>query len=125
MIELNLSHYAYFLIVVLMAIGLYAMLAKRNLLKKIVGMNILQTAIYIFFIQGATKSGATVPVIDESIGAHASQYINPLPHVLILTSIVVGISVTGVALAFLISMYRNFGTLEDDTIMSRLKDMPD
>ena len=123
--ELFMSRYVYFMVVLLMAIGLYAMVGKHNLIKKLVGMNIFQTAIFLFFIEGATKLGATVPIIDEQIGMDAAQYINPLPHVLILTGIVVGLSLTGAALAFLIVIYRKYKTLDDRSIMSLMKEMPE
>ena len=118
-------HYDYFMIVILMAIGLYATLAKRNLVKKLVGMIIFQTSIFIFYIEGARKLGGTVPIIDSRLGVEASSYINPLPHVLILTGVVVGISLTGVALAFLMVIFRHFKTLDDRTIMTRMKEMAD
>ena len=120
MLELILGRYVYLMIVILLAIGLYGMLGKRNLIKKLIGMNIFQTAIFLFFIEGATKQGGTVPVIDELIGMKAAQYINPLPHVLILTGIVVGLSLTGVALAFLIYIYRSYKTLDDKEIMKEM-----
>ena len=94
--------------------------APRNLLKKLIGMNIFQTAIFLFFIEGATKAGGTVPVIDLQIGSEAAKYINPLPHVLILTGIVVGLSLTGVALAFLLVIYRAYKTLDDKAIMKEM-----
>lgn len=123
--ELIDTHYDYFMIALLMAIGMYAMLGKRNLVKKLVGMSIFQTGIFLFFIQGARKLGGTVPIIDEHLGTEAALYINPVPHVLILTGIVVGISLTGVALAFIIKIYRDFGTLDDKTIMERMKETTD
>jgi len=121
-IDLFISRYVYFLIVVLLAIGLYGMLGKRNLLKKLIGMNIFQTAIFLFFIEGATKLGGSVAVIDEILGVEAAKYVNPLPHVLILTGIVVAISLTGVALAFMIVIYRAHKTLDDRAIMANMKE---
>lgn len=122
MLEAVLGRYVYLMVIVLMAIGLYGMLGKRNLLKKLIGMNIFQTAIFIFFIEGATKRGGSVPVIDEALGMGAAQYVNPLPHVLILTGIVVGLSLTGVALAFLIYIYRSYRTLDDKQIMKEMSE---
>lgn len=119
-IEAILGRYDYLMIVILMAIGLYGMLGKRNLLKKLIGMNIFQTGIFLFFIEGARKQGGTVPVISELFGMDADRYINPLPHVLILTGIVVGLSLTGVALAFLINIYRSYKTLDDKEIMKEM-----
>ena len=120
MVELFLSRYVYLMVVILLVIGLYGMLGKRNLLKKLIGMNIFQTAIFIFFIEGATKLGASVPVIDEELGMAAAQYVNPLPHVLILTGIVVAISLTGVALAFLITIYRAYHSLDEKYIIKEM-----
>jgi multicomponent Na+:H+ antiporter subunit C len=125
MIDVIVNNYDYFLIVLIMVIGLYAMITKHNLVKKLVGMNIFQTGIFIFYIEGARKMGGTVPIIDENLGTGAALYINPLPHVLILTGIVVGISLTGVALAFIITIYRKYGSLDDRIIMKRMKENPD
>jgi multicomponent Na+:H+ antiporter subunit C len=119
-IELIVDRYMYVMVLALLAVGLYGMLAMRNLVKKIVGMAIFQTAIYIFFIEGSVIEGATVPVIDPEIGSQAGAYMNPLPHLLILTAIVVGVAVVGVALSLLISLYRTHGTLDEDEIIDRL-----
>ncbi len=121
MFELFLGRYVYLMIVVLLTIGLYGMVAKRNLLKKLIGMNIFQTAIFLFFIEGATKLGGTVPVIDPQLGNDPAKYINPLPHVLILTGIVVGLSLTGVALAFLINIRRTYHSLDERFIMREMR----
>jgi len=120
MLELIMGRYVYVMIVILLAIGLYGVLAKRNLLKKLIGLNIFQAAIFLFFIEGATKMGGSVPIIDPAIGVEAEKYINPLPHVLMLTGLVVGISLTGAALAFLIAIYRAYGSLDDKTIMKEM-----
>ena len=123
--QIILEHYDYFMIVILMAIGLYAMLTKRNLVKKLVGMSIFQTGIFLFYIEGARKIGGSVPIISEHLGEDPALYINPLPHVLILTGIVVGISLTGVALAFLIVIFRKYKTLDNKEIMKRMKETAD
>ena len=96
MLELFIGRYVYLMIVVLLIIGLYGMVFKRNLLKKLIGMNIFQTAIFLFFIEGSTKLGASVPVIEPALGNDPANYVNPLPHVLILTAIVVALAITGV-----------------------------
>lgn len=116
-----IADYNYLMTATLLVIGLYGMVGKRNLLKKVIGMNIFQTAIFLFFIQGATKPGATVPVWDARISAEAAGYINPLPHVLILTAIVVSVATTGVALALLMTIYRRYRSLEEGTILERMK----
>lgn len=116
-----ITNYNYLMTAILLTIGLYGMVGKRNFLKKVIGMNIFQTAIFLFFIQGATKPGATVPVWDPQISTEAAGYINPLPHVLILTAIVVSVATTGVALALLITIYRRYHTLEEGTILDRMR----
>ncbi len=120
MFELFLGRYVYFMTVLLLVIGLYGVLGKRNLIKKLIGLNILQTAIFLFFIEGATKRGATVPVIDPQLGTDPAKYINPLPHVLILTGIVVAVSITGLALAFMISIYHTYRSLDEKVILKEM-----
>ncbi len=124
MFEPFLDRYTYFMTAALLVIGLYGMLGKRNLVKKLIGMNIFQTAIFLFFIEGATKIGATVPVIDPLLGTAASQYVNPLPHVLILTAIVVSVATTGVALALLVTIYRRYHSLDEGIILERVSRSP-
>lgn len=120
MFELFLGRYAYIMIAFLLVIGIYGMLGKRNLMKKLIGMNIFQTAIFLFFIEGSAKMGATVPVIDPRLGIDPVNYVNPLPHVLILTGIVVSLSLTGVALALLIRIRRAYHSLDERLIMKEM-----
>ena len=120
----KLNYWAY---IVLMMIGLYAMIAKKNLVKKIIGMSILQTAVILFFISISAKIDATIPIIvhghgAQSHAAHAAEYINPLPHVLMLTAIVVAVATLGVALAMVIKIFQQYQTLEEDEILTRLQD---
>ena len=114
----------YWIYVVLMMIGFYAMIGKRNLVKKLLGMNIFQTAIILFFVSTGVKRGGGIPIVDKyqalESGVDVSQVVNPLPHVLMLTAIVVAVSVTGVALAVLLRIYREYGTLEEDEILDRI-----
>lgn len=117
--ELVFGRSVYVAVAVLLAIGLYGMLAKRNLAKKLVGMVIFQSAIYLFFIQGATKRGASVPIIEGDL-AGAQHYVNPLPHLLILTALVVGVGVFGVALSFLLRLHRRHGTFDEQAIIADL-----
>jgi len=120
MFDLIAIKYNYWIYIILMMIGFYAMIGKRNLIKKVIGMNIFQTAIILFFISTASKKGGTLPIIMHGHGAHAvnaASYINPLPHVLMLTAIVVMVSTLGVALAILIVIYRKYHTLEEDDIL--------
>jgi len=121
MFEEFVGRYSYLMTATLLVIGLYGMLTKRNLLKKIIGMSILQTAIFLFFIEGAAKWGATVPVIDPQSGRDPAQYINPVPDVLILTAIVVAVATTGVALALLLTIYRRYHSLDERRILEEAK----
>lgn len=121
--ELIISKYNYWVYIILMMIGFYAMIGKRNLLKKLVGMNIFQTAIILYFISTGAKRGATIPIVGHEHGEaiHAIHYVNPLPHVLMLTAIVVMVSTFGVALALIIMLYRRYNTLEEDEILELRK----
>jgi multicomponent Na+:H+ antiporter subunit C len=118
--DVILDRYVYYLVIVLLAIGLYGMLALRNLVKKVIGMLIFQTAIYLFFIEGSVKEGATAPIIEEGMAADPALYVNPLPHLLILTAIVVGVAIIGVAFALLLRIHRAHGTLDEVAVAARL-----
>ena len=128
---LIIAKYNYWAVVVLISIGLYAMIAKKNLVKKIIGMNIFQTAIILFYVSIGAKRGATLPIIEHGHGqsvhaVHAVDYINPLPHVLMLTAIVVSVATLGVALALAMRIYFHYGTLEEDEIQKKIVgDEPD
>ena len=120
-----ISKYNYWGYIVLMMVGLYAMIVKKNLIKKIIGMSILQTAIIFFYVSIGVKKGATIPIIAHGHGSHAVQavdYINPLPHVLMLTAIVVAVATLGVALALALKVYHHYNTLEEDEICERIQD---
>jgi multicomponent Na+:H+ antiporter subunit C len=127
-ISLILAKYNYWIYITLMMIGLYAMIAKNNLVKKIVGMNIFQTAIILFYVSIGAKKGATIPIIEHGHGeaashvVHAVDYINPLPHVLMLTAIVVAVATLGVALALAIKIHDKYKTLEEDEILAQLRE---
>jgi len=122
MFEEFIGRYAYFMTVVLLVIGLYGMIGKRNLMKKIIGMNIFQTAVILFFISGSAKWGATVPVIDHALGTDPINYVNPLPHVLMLTAIVVSVATMGVALALILIIYRRYHSLDEREILERMRE---
>ena len=127
-IPLLLTKYNYWVYITLMMIGLWAMIAKNNLVKKIVGMNIFQTAIILFYVSIGAKYGATIPIIEHGAGhgseaaVRAADYINPLPHVLMLTAIVVSVATLGVALALVINIHRRHNTLEEDEILEQLRE---
>ena len=129
-IQTVIAKYNYWIYITLMMIGLWAMIAKNNLVKKIVGMNIFQTAIILFYVSIGAKKGATIPILAHGHGdahgaghhmVHAAEYMNPLPHVLMLTAIVVGVATLGVALALAIRVHRRYGTLEEDEILAKVR----
>ena len=119
LLEWIVSKYNYWIYILLMMIGFYAMIGKKNLVKKVIGMNIFQTSIILYFISIGSKKGATIPVVEHGHGGtiQAIQYINPIPHVLMLTAIVVMVSTFGVAMALIIMIYRKYHTIEEDEIL--------
>ena len=129
MFEFIINHYNYWAYIGLMMIGFYAMMTKRNLIKKIIGLNIFQSAIIFFYISISVKKGdVTVPILEHAQGDHGSyvidamRYANPLPHVLMLTAIVVMVATLGVALAVAIMIYRRYNTLEEDEILMKIRE---
>lgn len=122
-----MTHYNYWIYIGLVLIGIWAMISKRNLVKKIIGMNITQTAVILFYVSIGAKKGKTLPIIEHAHGAdahaaiHAIDYINPLPHVLMLTAIVVSVATLGVALALALKIFREYRTLEEDEIAARIE----
>lgn len=120
-----IAKYNYWTSLVLLFIGLYGMIAKNNLMKKIIGMVIFQTAILLFYVSIGVKRGATVPILEFSPDHQplldATAYVNPLPHVLMLTAIVVGVGTLGVALTLLQKIQRVHGTIEEDEILEDLR----
>ena len=118
----SLTHAEYWLAALLLLWGVYGVLASNHLLRKLMAMNIMQVGVIVFFIALAAKSEATAPVVvDVNQSIQASGYVNPLPHALMLTAIVVSVSTTGVALALLIRIQRRYGTLQETTLLERLK----
>jgi multicomponent Na+:H+ antiporter subunit C len=109
----------YWIIVVLMMTGFYIIIAHNNLVKKIVGLNIFQVSVFVFYITMAKVKGGTAPILAEGI----EIYSNPLPHVLILTAIVVGVATTALGLALVVRIHDAYGTIEDDEIEAREKEL--
>jgi multicomponent Na+:H+ antiporter subunit C len=99
----------YWIVVVLMMTGFYIVIAQDNLVKKIVGLNIFQVSVFVFFITMGKVTGGTAPILAEGI----TTYSNPLPHVLILTAIVVGVATTALGLAFVIRIRDAYGSIEE------------
>ena len=107
-----LSHVNYWAAIVLAMIGLYAIIAPSNLIKKLIGLGIFQSAIFLIYITAGKVEGGTAPIIDRAY----EVYSNPLPHVLILTAIVVAVSTLAVGLALTVAIKRAYGTVEEDEI---------
>lgn len=117
--ELLSQYLIYWLIIILFMIGPFGMIYKKNLVKKLMAMNVMQVAVIIFFLVLGQKAGATIPIEVHGITG-IDNYINPLPHALMLTAIVVSLATTGVALALLMLIQRNYGTLEEDEMLRRM-----
>ena len=116
-----LGLYNYWIVIVLMMIGFYIIIAHGHLIKKIVGLNIFQTSVFIFYISLGKVEGGTAPIWQENI----TLYSNPLPHVLILTAIVVGIATTALGLALTIRLKEAYGTIDEDEIQAMDKQAMD
>jgi len=108
-----LGHFNYWIVVILMMIGFYTVIARGNMVKKIMGLNLFQTSVFIMFISAGKIIGGSTPVLREGV----SVYSNPLPHVLILTAIVVGVATTAVGLALAVRIREAYGTIEDDELI--------
>ena len=122
MTDFLLGHFIYWSIIALLMIGLYGMMFKNNLAKKLIGMIIFQVSIIMFFVASAVKWSATVPVLDSVAGvADAAKYISPLQHCLMLTAIVVGMATSGVAFSLAILIHRRYKTLEESALMEEMK----
>ncbi|MDP6969538.1 MAG: cation:proton antiporter subunit C [Gammaproteobacteria bacterium] len=104
------DYYNYWVVVFLMMVGFYTVIVANNLVKKIVGLNIFQTSVFILYISMGKVSGGSAPIVAEGI----TIYSNPLPHVLILTAIVVGVATTAVGLALVVRIKRAYGTVEEN-----------
>lgn len=102
----------YWIVFLLMMIGLYIVISHENLIKKIVGLNVFQVSVFVFYISMAKIKGGTAPILADGI----EVYSNPLPHVLILTAIVVGVATTALGLALVVRVQESFGTIEDDEV---------
>lgn len=108
--SLLLDHYNYWIVVFLMMVGFYIVISANNLVKKIVGLNIFQTSVFMMYISMGKVSGGTAPIVVEGV----TQYSNPLPHVLILTAIVVGVATTAVGLSLIVRIKKAYGTVEEN-----------
>lgn len=107
-----LELYNYEIAIVLAMVGLYTVISRRNLVKKVAGINIFQVSVFILYISMGVVAGGTVPVLEDG----QTLYSNPLPHVLILTAIVVGVATTALALSLVVRINEAYGTIEEDEI---------
>ncbi len=112
MTELISSQYSYWVSILLMMAGLYIVIDHTNLLKKLVGLNIFQTSVFILFISMGKVDGGTAPILEDGF----SVFSNPLPHVLILTAIVVSVATTAVGLALVVNINQRYQSIDEREI---------
>jgi len=113
-IHFILGHYNYWAAILLMAAGFYIVVARGNLIKKIVGLNLFQVSVFMLYISMGKVTGGTAPILT----GRPEIYSNPLPHVLILTAIVVGVATTAIGLALIVRIKEAYGTIEEDEILA-------
>ena len=113
MITSAMGIWNYWIVFILMMIGLFIVIGRKNLLKKIVGLTIFQTSVFLLYITFGKITGGTAPILTEN---SSTIYSNPLPHVLILTAIVVGVATTALALALVVRINSIYGSIEEDDI---------
>ncbi len=109
-----LSHFSYWVTIFLLIAGLYIVIARGNLVKKLIGLSIFQTSVYLLYIAPGKLIGGTAPIVSEKF----TLYSNPLPHVLILTAIVVGIATLALGLALVVRIHEAYGSIEEDEIVA-------
>ena len=108
------AHYSHWIAVFLMVAGLYIVVARGNLLKKLIGLGIFQSSVYLLYIAPAKLIGGTAPIVADGF----TKYSNPLPHVLILTAIVVGVATLALGLAIVVRIREAYGSIEEDEILA-------
>lgn len=104
--------YNYWMVIILMMTGLYVVIARSNLIKKLIGLNVFQVSVIMFYVTLGKVRGGTAPILEEGI----DSYSNPVPHVLMLTAIVVGVATIALALALVVRLHGAYGTIEEDEI---------
>lgn len=115
MVRELLSHYNYLITIFLMMGGLYTVIARGNMIKKLIGLSLFQTSVYLLYVSPGKIAGGTAPIVDPAY----SVYSNPLPHVLILTAIVVGVATLALGLALVVRIHDAYGTIEEDEIFAK------
>jgi multicomponent Na+:H+ antiporter subunit C len=113
-----IAHYNQYITIFLMVSGLYIVIARGNMVKKLIGLSLFQTSVYLLYISAGKIIGGTAPIVDPKF----TVYSHPLPHVLILTAIVVGIATLALGLALVVRINEAYGTIEEDEIFDRDKD---
>ena len=117
MFDLILTHWNYMVVVLLMCIGLYMVISRHNLVKKLIGLAIFQTSLFLLYISLGWVEGGTAPIIMKKT-SEVVLYANPLPLVLILTAIVVGVATTALGLALVLKIHDAFGSIEEDDLLT-------
>ena len=112
LLEAFATHYNYWITIFLMVAGLYIVVARSNMIKSLVGLGIFQTSVYLLYLSPGKILGGSAPILTEGI----DTYSNPLPHVLILTAIVVGVATLALGLALTVRVHEAYGTIEEDEI---------
>tara|TARA_B100001971_G_scaffold53187_1_gene48326 strand:- start:218 stop:574 length:357 start_codon:yes stop_codon:yes gene_type:complete len=105
----------YWIVIVLIMVGFYVVISQGNLVKKMVGLNVFQVAVFVLYISMSKIDGGAAPILNAAI----KNYSNPLPHVLILTAIVVGVATTALGLALIVRIRDAYGTIEEDEILEQ------
>ena len=118
-LDLIVGHYNYWIAIFLAMAGLYIVIARGNLIKKLVGLNVFQSSVFVLYISFAKVEGGTAPILLKGVDV----YSNPLPHVLILTAIVVGVATTALGLALVVRIRKEYATIEEDDIHSQDESM--
>ncbi|MFW5815909.1 MAG: cation:proton antiporter subunit C, partial [Wenzhouxiangella sp.] len=113
-----LGFFNYWVVVTLMMIGFYCVIARGNMIKKVMGLNLFQTSVFILFVSAGKIVGGSTPILRDGV----EVYSNPLPHVIVLTAIVVGVAITAVGLALAVRIQEAYGTIEDDHLGDDLDD---
>ena len=112
-----LRHYNYWVVIFLMVSGLYIIVAKSNMIKTLIGMALFQTSVYLLYLSPGKIIGGTPPILDKDF----EIYSNPLPHVLILTAIVVGVATLAMGLALVVRIHEAYGTIEEDEVVEMVE----
>ncbi|MCF8467100.1 MAG: cation:proton antiporter subunit C [Sneathiella sp.] len=115
---MSFGYFNYWVFIILLMIGLYTVMSRTNLVKKMIGLSLFQISVFLFYISMGKITGGTAPIVVETVaGAAPPIYSNPLPHVLILTAIVVGIATTALGLSLVVRIKEAFGTIDEEDIL--------